>query len=115
MCFSGGLIGAAIDRAWMPPVTGDAALAVELATLEGRLDFTGLERWGERAAPGAPGSGTTWGDGDLGYSIRVEGNAIEQTGGDEGDVTGAFFGPAHEAMGGVLRRDDLSAGFGGTR
>ena len=33
----------------------------------------------------------------------------------QGDVTGAFFGPAHEAMGGVLRRDDLSAGFGGMR
>ena len=38
-----------------------------------------------------------------------------QTGGDAGTVTGAFFGPAHEGMGGVLERDDLSAGFGGKR
>ena len=96
-------------------VAGDARLAVELATLEGQLDFTDLERWGVRAAPGASGSGTTWGDGDLGYSIRVEGNAFVQTGGDEGEVIGAFFGRAHEAMGGVLQRSDLSAGFGGTR
>ena len=42
-------------------VAGDARLAVEFATLEGQLDFTDLERWGVRAAPGASGSGTTWG------------------------------------------------------
>ena len=96
-------------------VAGDARLAVELATLEGQLDFTGLERRGVRAAPGAPGTGTTWGDGDLGYSVRVEGNAFVATGGDEGEVTGAFFGRAHEAMGGVLQRSDLTAGFGGVR
>ena len=96
-------------------VAGDARLAVELVTLEGQLDFTGLERWGVRAVPGASGSGTTWGDGDLGYSVRVEGNALVQTGGDEGEVTGVLLGRAHEAMGGVLERDDLSAGFGGVR
>ena len=96
-------------------VAGDARLAVELATLEGQLDFTGLEHWGVRAAPGASGSGTMWGDGELGYSIRVEGNTLARTGGDEGEVTGGFLGRAHEAMGGVLQRDDLSAGFGGTR
>ena len=96
-------------------VAGDARLAVELATLEGQLDFTGLERRGVRAAPGASGTGTTWGDGDLGYSVRVEGNAFVATGGDEGEVTGAFFGRAHEAMGGVLQRSDLTAGFGGVR
>ena len=96
-------------------VSGNARLAVELATLEARLDFTDLERWGVRAAPGAAGSGRTWDDGDLGYSVRVEGNAFVQIGGDEGEVTGAFFGRAHEAMGGVLHRDELVAGFGGTR
>ena len=96
-------------------VSGAARLAVELVTLEGALDFTGLERWGARVAPGAAGSGTTWGDGELGYSIRVQGNAIERTGGDEGEVTGGFFGVAHEAMGGVLERSDLTAGFGGVR
>ena len=38
-----------------------------------------------------------------------------QNGGDAGAVTGTFFGPAHEGMGGVIVREDLTAGFGGTR
>ena len=96
-------------------VAGDARLVVELSALEGQLDFTDLEHWGVQAAPGTPGGGTTWGDGDLGYAVRVEGNGFIETGGDEGEVTGGFFGPAHEAMGGVLERSDLTAGFGGVR
>ena len=67
------------------------------------------------AAPGPVGSGVPWGDGDLQYQLSVSGNTFEQTGGDAGAVTGAFFGQAHEAMGGVLERSDLSAAFGGTR
>ena len=96
-------------------VGGAADLAVELGTLDGQLDFTSLEHWGANLAPGPIGSGTTWGDGDLQYSVNVRGNAFVQTGGDEGTVTGAFFGATHEAMGGVLERTDLTAGFGGTR
>ena len=96
-------------------VAGQARLAVELATLDGRLDFTGLERWGVKTPPGTAGTGTAWGDGDLGYSVEVQGNAFHRTGGDDGEVAGAFFGAAHEAMGGVLERSDLTAGFGGTR
>ena len=61
------------------------------------------------------GTGATWHDGDLRYDIEVRGNTFVQTGGDDGTVTGAFFGPEHEGMGGVQERDDLSAGFGGTR
>ena len=96
-------------------VAGDASLSVNLASLDGRIDFTGMEKWEVNEAPGAAGSGTTWGDGDLGYTIEVRGNTFIQTGGDDGYVTGAFFGAAHEAMGGVLERADLSAGFGGKR
>ena len=96
-------------------VAGDARLNVDLADLDGQLDFTNMEQWGTNVAPGALGSGTTWGDGDLGYAIEVRGNTFIQTGGDDGEVTGAFFGATHEAMGGVLERNDLSAGFGGTR
>ncbi len=96
-------------------VAGDARLTVQLTNLDGLLDFTGLEKWEVNEAPGAAGSGTAWGDGDLGYTIRVRGNTFIQTGGDDGQVTGAFFGAAHEAMGGVLERADLSAGFGGKR
>ena len=96
-------------------VGGAAELAVELGTLDGQLDFTNLEHWGANLAPGPVGSGRTWGDGDLQYWVNVRGNTFVQTGGDEGTVTGAFFGATHEAMGGVLERTDLTAGFGGTR
>ncbi len=96
-------------------VTGGARLAVELASLDGQLDFTNMEKWGVKEAPGAVGGGTMWGEGDLGYTIKVSENSFVQTGGDEGQVTGTFFGPAHEGMGGVLERADLAAGFGGKR
>ena len=96
-------------------VAGAAGLTVELATLAGKVDFTRLESWGAHAAPGAIGTGTIWGDGDLSYGINVRGNSFVQTGGDAGTLTGGFFGASHEGMGGVLERDDLSAGFGGNR
>ena len=96
-------------------VAGAVDMTVPLATLDGTLDFTALESWAANAAPEGIGTGTMWGDGDLGYTIAVSGNTFIQTGGDEGIVTGAFFGAAHEAMGGTLERDDLAAGFGGTR
>ena len=86
-------------------VVGDSSLAVDLANLDGQLDFTDIEFDG----------GGRWGDGDLGYSVEVRGNTFTRTGGDAGEVTGAFFGPRHEGMGGVLERSDLSAGFGGKR
>ena len=96
-------------------VGGAADLTVELDTLDGQLDFTELEHWGANADPGPIDSGRIWGDGDLRYLLNVHGNTFVQTGGDEGTVTGAFFGATHEAMGGVLERTDLTAGFGGTR
>ena len=96
-------------------MAGQARLAVELSSLDGRLEFTGLERWGVKVAPGEVGSGTSWGDGDLEYAVEIQGNSFRRIGGDDGEVAGAFFGAAHEAMGGVLERSDLAAGFGGTR
>ena len=96
-------------------VSGGANLTLELATLTGTMDFAELEQWGANIAPGMVGTGTMWHDGDLSYQVEVQGNAFIRTGGDAGTVTGAFFGPAHEGMGGVLQRDDLSAGFGGKR
>ncbi|MDE0205664.1 MAG: hypothetical protein OXP66_06520 [Candidatus Tectomicrobia bacterium] len=99
------------------PVGGAADLTVGLATLAGQLAFTNLEHWpaASNSAPGTVGSGQIWGDGDLHYLVDVRGNTFLQTGGDEGTVTGSFFGPVHEAMGGTLERSDLSAAFGGTR
>ena len=110
--WSGALLGVTPSA---ETVAGNARLAVELATLDGKLDFTNMEKWGVNEAPGTAGSGTTWGDGDLGYTIKVSENTFVQTGGNEGEVTGAFFGPAHEAMSGVLQRADLAAAFGGKR
>ena len=96
-------------------LAGAADLTINLEALTGQIDFTGLEHWGVNAVPGPVGSGTMWNDGDLRYSVVVRGNTFYQTGGDAGQVTGAFFGPNHEGMGGVVERSDMSAGFGGTR
>ena len=108
----GRLIGLTPDA---EAVAGTADLSVDLATLTGTVEFAGLEQWAANAAPGAPGTGAIWDDGDLRYDIEVRGNTFVQTAGDAGTVTGAFFGPAHEGMGGVLEHDKLSAGFGGKR
>ena len=98
-------------------VAGAARLRVKLATLDGDLHFSQLESWSPGVAPGAVGTGFRWLDGDLNYPIEVGGDSFWRTweSGDEGIVNGSFFGVAHEGMGGVLKRDDLSAGFGGKR
>ena len=96
-------------------VAGDADLSVHLTTLTGNMSFTGLESWAANTAPGAIGTGAVWGDGDLAYTVDVHGNTFVQTGGDDGILTGAFFGAQHEGMGGTLVRDDMSAAFGGSR
>ena len=77
---------------------------VDLPTLGGDLDFTELRSLNQQ-----------WSDGDLSYDVLIRGNTFIQNGGDEGVVTGAFFGRRHEGMGGVLEREDLPAAFGGTR
>ena len=96
-------------------VVGQARLTVELRTLDADLAFSDLEHWGVEQAPGAAGTGARWGDGGLEYSIEIRGNAFHRADGDDGEIVGAFFGAAHEAMGGVLERSDLAAGFGGVR
>ena len=96
-------------------VAGSAELGVDLGALRGSLAFIGLEWWQRGETPGDAGSGQPWGAGELAYEVSVHGNTFMQTGGDEGIVTGVFFGEAHEAMGGTLERDDLTAAFGGKR
>ena len=100
--YQGALLGITPD---VEEVYGAADSTIELATLKGQLNFADL----------ALADGSRWGDGHLHYSIRVEDNALVPTGGDAGTLVGAFFGRAHEAMGGMLLRDDLVAGFGGVR
>ncbi len=86
-------------------VVGDAQLEINMTKLNGQLDFTNMEYM----------TGGAWSDGGLNYSVRVRGYTFMQTGGDAGEVTGAFFGLDHEGMGGVVERSDMSAGFGGRR
>ena len=104
------------------PVAGDAEIGIEVASLQGRADFTELESWAPETHPGAPGSGRRWGDGDLGYTIGVRAEAGTEVfvstfaaGDDPGIVTGAFVGARHEGVSGVLEHPDLSAAFGATR
>ena len=110
--WSGTLVGLTPTAA---AVTGDARLSVTLATLRGEATFSALEQWAPRAAPGAAGTGTLWGDGTLTYQVRVEGNGFRRTGGDAGTLRGLFTGPAHEGAAGTLERTDLTAAFGVTR
>ena len=83
--------------------------------LAGRANFTGLDHWGPNQAPGDAGTGTSWLDGDLGYSISVRGNTFRETGGDQGRLTGVFVGGNHEGVTGTLERTDLTAAFGASR
>ena len=110
--WAGDLLGFTPDA---ETVAGDASLGINLGTLAGQADFTSLESWSAGKAPGAAGTGMQWGDGDLNYSIAVTSNTFSQIGGDDGILTGAFFGESHEGMGGTLERDDLTAAFGGRR
>ncbi len=96
-------------------VTGDAAIRVSLGTMQGAASFTELERWRPRQRPGAAGTGTMWGDGDLDYTIAVRGNTFRETGGDDGRLTGIFTGTGHEGAAGTLERSDLTAAFGASR
>ncbi len=96
-------------------VTGDAEISVDLSRLSGVASFDQLESWAPGQAPGAVGSGSMWGDGDLGYTIAVRGNTFRETGGDDGILTGIFVGQNHEGATGTLEREDLTAAFGAKR
>ena len=110
--WNGTLLGFTPDA---KPVAGNAWIGVNLGTLEGHADFTALESWAAGSAPGTAGTGSTWGDGTLGYSIAVRGNTFKQTGGDAGFLTGIFTGQNHQGAAGTLERSDLTAAFGASR
>ena len=96
-------------------VAGSMDMTLQLGTMNGAIGFDDLEKWLPHAGPGILGSGVQWGDGDLDYRLAVhhDGHVFFETGGDEGQVTGAFFGDQHQKVGGTLRRTDLAAGFAG--
>ena len=108
VCYAGGLIGAAIDYDGMPPVTGDANLAVDLDTLDGTASFTSLEV----SSNGIPES---FGGGALHYPFALSDNAIRGTEADS-TLSADFYGPEHEEIAGTLHdpRAGLLASFGAT-
>ncbi len=95
-------------------VTGTAQIRVDLSTLNGDALFGQLEA-SPSVVPGAVGTGSLWGDGDLEYDIAVRGNTFHQTGGDDGELTGILTGKHHEGTAGTLERQDLTAAFGASR
>ena len=110
--WEGGLVGFAPDQA---SVVGGSTLTVNLATLSGRAEFTDLQAWSAGTTPRTLGLGSTWGDGTLEYDIAISGNFVRSTGGDDGILSGTFYGPSHEGVAGSLQRSDLTAAFGANR
>ncbi len=106
--YAGGLIGAAIDYDWMPPVTGDANLAFDLDTLDGAASFTSL-------AVHSDGDAETFAGGALHYPFALSDNAIIGTD-DYSTLSANFYGPGHEEVAGTLLdpRAGLLASFGAT-
>ena len=108
VCYAGGLIGAAIDDDAMPPVTGDANLAVDLGSLDGTASFTSLEVY-SNGMP-APFAGSA-----LYYPFALSENGISGTEADS-TLSADFYGPGHEDVAGTLHdpRVGLLASFGAT-
>lgn len=110
--WSGELVGFTPER---EAVRGESAIQVDIAALNGDAAFTGLEHWASGAAPGNAGTGARWQDGDLHYSIALDGNHIRSNGGDAGYVSGRFVGEEHQGAVGILEHPDLAGAFGATR
>lgn len=108
VCYAGGLIGAAIDDAGMPPVTGDANLSVDLAKLDGTASFTSLQVTSD-------GTPETFAGGALYYPFALSDNAIRGTDSNAA-LSADFYGPEHEEVAGTLHdpRAGLLASFGAT-
>ena len=96
-------------------VSGAARIGINIGTMAGHVDFTGLKSWGTLAVPGGTGQGVTWKTGSLRYSIVSSGYGFLKNGGDEGDLRGYIVGRSHEGVVGTLERRDLSAAFGAKR
>ena len=107
--WEGTLVGVDLGQPMLPPVTGNAALDVDLETLDGAASFDGL-------AVHVGGVTRAFRNPALEYAITVAGNGFSD---DASRVSGHLFGPQHEEMAGVLldrsEAVNLLAGFGGTR
>ena len=106
--YAGRLIGTALDRFGLPPVTGNASLALDLGTLDGTASFTSLLVYPD----GIP---ETFAGGSFYYPFGLSDNAIIGTGAGL-TLHADFYGPAHEEVAGVLHdpRVGLLGSFGAT-
>ena len=106
--YSGGLLGAALDRTGLPPVTGDASLSIDFATLDGAASFTSLTVYPD-------GTPEVFAEGSLHYPIELSANKIIGTGAGS-TFQADFYGPNHEDVAGVLHdpQAGLLASFGAT-
>ena len=91
--YAGGLIGAALYRSGLPPVTGDAGLALDLGSLDGTASFTSL-----RVHP--DGIPETFAGGSLHYPIGLSDNVIIGTGAGL-TLQADFHGPGHKEVAGA--------------
>ena len=80
----------------------------------GSADFSNLTWLSIGRTPADPTVAATW-EGRLGYTISVTVNTFHRSSDESELLQEAFFGDAHEGMGGTLERDDLTAGFEGSR
>ena len=105
----GVLLGVDIASGGLAPVSGDAALSVDIDTFEGSATFDNLMVHvnGQAASFRSP---------RLEYAVGIDGNGFSDV--DE-RVEGGFYGPGHEEMAGVVHDTrsgvNLLAGFGGVR
>ena len=112
VAWSGHLVGFTPGLA---TVAGDSVVSVDMDTMAGTASFTDMRVFARGTAPMREGE-TIWGDdGSLAYSIRVGGNYLYSIGGDDGVVSGSFYGDGHGHVGGTVERSDLTAAFGGER
>lgn len=101
------------------PLEGSMNLSIDMTPQQGNavgnLRFRDLRTF---APGGLAGSPIDYAGGRLDYQVEVTGNTFRERtrpAGTEDRVTGAFFNQEHSAMGGVLERNDATAGFGGER
>ena len=106
--YAGGLLGAALTRAGLPPVLGNANLAVNLGTLAGTASFTSLAVYPNGLAEPFAG-------GRLHYPFALSANTLIGTD-TRSTFLADFYGPAHEEVAGTLHdpRAGLLASFGAT-
>ena len=106
--YAGGLIGAAIERPGLPPVTGDASLTLDLGTLDGTASFTSL-------LVHPDGIPETFAGGALHYPFGLSDNEIVGNGAGL-TLQADFYGPGHEEVAGVIHdpRAGLLGSFGAT-